>query len=511
MPCWRSSPTRRPAGRRGVIVGMPAKPSRWRAWANSLVTRILFLCGVLLLCLLGSLYVLTRFYFSQVIAEMESTAADIVESVVLDLKEADLAEDPELLHRIEEDLRSGMPDELTLDLRRLDSLAALAAESPEALHLTERQEGDRITVPAVTDAGPLGAAISFESREGVGIVRIARYPILVGGETLLLTMSVQVTPQTEIVRAFQNRYLRLLTLLFLVTLGLMVYLILRTLQPLGAMSRSFAAISAGDIREVQSGHTYTEIRALEETFNTMVQSLREKETMEANLRQAQRLSALGNLSAGIAHDLRNPLNAIKLLSSQALDTLGRSDASGASTRQVATIRREVDRLEEIVSGFLSLAREHEINPEPSRLDGLLEEAIRLVAKDAEDRAIRLITDLRAGDAESLLDRKQWMRALVNVLLNAMDACPAEGRVRVFSRCTDTHGEVEVRDDGPGIPADVLERVFEPYFTTKATGTGLGLSITRGIIEEHGGTIAISSAGGHGTQVVITVPLARGTK
>ena len=481
-----------------------SKPSRLRSWANSLVGRILLLCAILLLCLLGSLYVLTQYYFSQVILEMESTAAEIAESIAFDLEEADLDSDPEMLSRLEQSFRGAFPEEVTLDLRRIE----MADESPRAVHIDEH---DRISVPVAGEADAPGASVSFESREGLGIVRIARYPILVGSDTVLLTMSVELTPQTEIVRAFRNRYLRVLTLAFLVTLGLMVYLIVRTLKPLSGLSRSFAAISEGKMEEVQSGHTSTEIRALEETFNGMVKALREKETMEANLRQAQRLSALGNLSAGIAHDLRNPLNAIKLLSSQALDTLERSGDNGPTARQVATIRREVDRLEGIVSGFLSLAREHELSPEPCRLDALVDEAIRLVTRDAEAREVRLLPDLRAGDAELMLDRKQWMRAILNVLINGLDACPAGGRVRVFSRCTDTHAELEVRDDGPGMPPEVLERVFEPYFTTKPTGTGLGLAITRGVVEEHNGTVTISSTPGSGTQVVITVPLVHAVK
>ena len=485
----------------------PRKRSRLRSWANSLVGRILLLCVVLLLCLLGSLYVLTRFYFSQVILEMESTAAEIADSIAFDLEEVDLDADPEVLSRLEQTLRGTLPEEVTLDLRRVDG----SPETPRPILIEEDNGDGRITVPVTGEPAPHGASVSFESREGVGIVRIARYPIRTGAETVLLTMSVELTPQTEIVRAFQNRYLRVLTLAFLVTLGLMIYLILRTLQPLGALSRSFAAISKGELEEVQSGHTYTEIRALEDTFNGMVHALREKETMEANLRQAQRLSALGNLSAGIAHDLRNPLNAIKLLSSQAIDTLERQGADGPAARQVGSIRREVDRLEGIVSGFLSLAREHELNPERCRLDALVDDAIRLVTKDAEAREVRLMADLRAGDAELMLDQKQWMRAILNVLINALDACPSGGRVRIFTRCTDSHGEVEVRDDGPGMPPEVLERVFEPYYTTKPTGTGLGLAITRGVVEEHDGAINISSTPGAGTQVVITVPLATAAK
>ena len=171
-------------------------------------------------------------------------------------------------------------------------------------------------------------------------------------------------------------------------------------------------------------------------------SLREKEVVESNLRQAQRLSAIGNLAAGVAHDVRNPLNAIKLLSSHALDTLQDVPDASSAAKHLQTIRSEVNRLEEIVSGFLSLAKERELCREPYRVDALLEECARLIRKDAEDRGIRLITELRAGDQALLLDPKQMTRAVLNVLINAMEATPQGGRVRLFSRTNDTICEIE---------------------------------------------------------------------
>jgi signal transduction histidine kinase len=270
------------------------------------------------------------------------------------------------------------------------------------------------------------------------------------------------------------------------------------------LSESCAAISSGDLRSVSTRGATGEVLALEETFNNMVSSLRDKESMERKLRQAQRLSALGNLAAGVAHDVRNPLNAIKLLSSHALDNLPEND--GGAGKHLQTIRREVDRLEGIVSSFMSLAKERELSPEPNKVDLLLAECAHLLQKDAESRGVTLVHDLRSGDTMLQLDAREWKRAIMNVLLNALEACPAGGRVRMFSRLTDVSCEIEVRDDGPGLNRVEIERVFEPYYTTKPGGTGLGLSITRGIIEEHGGTIEMTSSGGQGCQVLITLPL-----
>lgn len=445
-------------------------PVRRVRWRHSLVARVVVLSTVLLLCLLGSVYVITRHYYGEAIREMQAQAEEMANSVRIMLE--DNPHQP--LNEVARDVgrHFGGVDEVTVE-----PFASAVEVSP----------------------------ITFEQDEEGRLVKVARMFIRADDRTLLLTTRVIATPQTEILRAFRNKYLATLTAVFLVALGSLIYLIVRSLRPLRDLSASCAGISEGNLNAVAIRNNYGEILALEQTFNQMVRSLREKETVEANLRQAQRLSSLGTLAAGVAHDIRNPLNAIKLLAGHAEDTLRARDAADPSVRQVETIRKEVDRLEDIVSSFLSLAREHELRPEPSRLDRLLEESLALIEKDAEERGIRLTAELRAGDATVVVDPKQWSRAMLNVLINALDACPRGGRVRVFSRTSDAGCEVEIRDDGPGMTPEVAERAFDPYFTTKRTGTGLGLSITRGIIEEHGGTIGLTSTGGQGCQVLITMP------
>ena len=447
------------------------RPPRVR-WHDSLIVRVIGLCVILVLCLLGSVYVMTGHYYREVTREMEKRAGGVVRSVEVWMDE----------HR-----------EAELDFDALpDDLKTLSDGMPLELSLVPSAEAPSRIWPQLSEDGYVFMATQYFQRDGAWIQLTARFAM---------------DPQTEIVRAFKNRNLKALTAGFIVTLGLMVYLIAKTLRPLRDLSESCAHISEGDLRNVAIRGNTGEVLALEQTFNRMVDSLREKEVVEANLRQAQRLSAIGNLAAGIAHDVRNPLNAIKLLSSHALDTLTEPvpDREMAA-KHLRTIRSEVNRLEEIVSGFLSLAREEALRCEPSQIDALLKECIVLVRKDAEDREVRLISELRAGELTLMIDPKQWTRAILNVLINALEACPAGGRVRLFSRLTDRACEIEIRDDGPGLNTADLERAFDPYFTTKKTGTGLGLSITRGIIEEHGGTITLTGSSGQGCQVLIAMPL-----
>jgi signal transduction histidine kinase len=423
---------------------------------------------------LGSVYEISRHYFREAAQEMQTYTTDIANELLLKIEENPDA-DP---RQIEQDLASKY-DSTTLSLSPYSE-----SESVEVMKfMLEKDASGRLA-------------------------KVARVPLVVHGKPAwFLTVRWSVAPQTEILRTFKNKLLAALAMVFLVTLGLMIYFIAKLLRPLTELSESCAQISSGNLKDVTTGRNAGEILALEHTFNKMVASLREKEIVEANLRQAQRLSAIGNLAAGVAHDVRNPLNAIKLLSSHALDTIGQVPEGGPAVKHLQTIRSEVNRLEDIVSGFLSLAKERELRQEPQRVDALVEECVRLVRKDGEARGVRLSTELRAGDPSLMLDPKQMTRAILNVLINAMEACSGDGgRVRVFSRVTDKTCEIEIRDNGPGMPKEVAERAFEPYFTTKATGTGLGLSITRGIVEEHGGTISLMSIEEQGCQVLITLPL-----
>jgi len=439
-------------------------------WRRSLLFRVMMLCGVLLLCLFAAVVFITRYFLQEAAEEMRAQTADIVERIDLEFS-----------------------DSPNVDLERVKS------------DLMSIHEGVDIQLQPYA-GGQEDTSFGIEYAPDGRLVRVAQQPILVGGNRMLMTARITIAPQVEILRALTSSYFGIIVAVFLATLATMLYFIVRTLRPLSQLSESCAAISSGDLRAVSTKGAAGEVLALEVTFNNMVGALREKEQMERNLRQAQRLSALGNLAAGVAHDVRNPLNAIKLLSSHALDNLSPEDESTA--RHLRTIRQEVDRLDGIVTSFMSFAKERELSPEPQKVDLLLDECAHLLQKEAESRGVILVHDLRSGDTQLMLDAREWKRAIMNVLLNALEACPRGGRVRMFSRLTSAHCEIEVRDDGPGMSREELERVFEPYYTTKPGGTGLGLSITRGIIEEHGGRIEMSSVEGQGCQVLITFPLAK---
>jgi signal transduction histidine kinase len=441
-------------------------------WRHSMYFRVLVLCCVLLLCLFTCIFVIVRYTIQEAITEVESESYEIAAKV----------------------------SELLRNNPSMDSSQA------EAVIMRDRS-GMKIVLERHDGLG--GPGIDHEPRHSLAygpdgtVYRVVEVPL----DSLGLYMTVQFSTQAsvEVLRAFKNRYILLVTFVFILTLFVMVYYIHRTLRPLMELSDTCAAITEGNLQTVKIARSSGEVQLLESKFNDMVESLREKEVMEVKLRQAQRLSALGNLAAGVAHDVRNPLNAIKLLSSHAIDSMSGNDET-PGVKPLMTIRDEVDRLEDIVSGFLSLAKERELEPEPANVDELLAECVRLFQKDAEERGVELISELHAGGTLLMLDGKQWNRAILNVLLNALEACKPGGHVRLSSAIRDGACRILVEDDGPGLPESVIEQVFDPYYTTKQGGTGLGLSITRGIVEEHGGQIELSSPEGQGCRVAITIPL-----
>ncbi|NUM52502.1 MAG: HAMP domain-containing protein [Candidatus Hydrogenedentes bacterium] len=458
-------------------MGADAEPAITKVhWTNSLIARVVALCVVLVLCLLGSVYVLTVHFLKEVRAEYENRAFEMAQDAHIWFEE----------HR--ED--AGGVDSATRDLQQKYpgvQLQMAPAQGVEPTSITEQQTN---TTAQITDNGIVITATHIIYRDG--------HP------PMELTAEFMLDPRTAIWRAFTNRYIALLTTSFLIALGLMVYFIVKSLRPMRDLAKSCARIGAGELAPVEIKRSYGEVLALERTFNRMVDALRDKEQIEANLRQAQRLSALGSLAAGIAHDVRNPLNAIKLLSSHALDNLNGNDNGAA--QQLQTIRKEVDRLEDIVSGFLALAKERELQPEPVKVDALVEDCVHLVKAEAESHGVGLSSDLGAAGLQLDIDPKQVKRAVLNVMINAIEACHGGGRVRVLTRTTEDAYQIEVRDNGPGLTRDVAERAFDPYFTTKPSGTGIGLSITRGIFEEHGGSVSLTCAFGEGCQVLMSLPL-----
>lgn len=248
-----------------------------------------------------------------------------------------------------------------------------------------------------------------------------------------------------------------------------------------------------------------DLGAVAEAINKMAGA---RDALEEHVRQQEKLAALGRVVGGVAHEIRNPLNSLRLT----LELLARRlRKQETDTAPVEAAVSEVDRLDEILTKLLAFGKpgaEERRRQSPQR-------AIERAATMAEERAarknVRIAVDLEAaGESEVVMDGSQIEQVLLNLLLNAVEASPDGATVEVSARNGDGRIEIEVADHGPGVEPAVKEKIFDPYFTTKDTGSGLGLSVSREIVRRHGGDLWVESEPGH-TVFRATLPAAdRGT-
>ena len=240
-------------------------------------------------------------------------------------------------------------------------------------------------------------------------------------------------------------------------------------------------------------------------FYTQHRHLVEVRTLEAEMERRGSLSTLGNMAAAVAHEIRNPLNAV----SMGLQRL-RVEFSPAEAeeycRLLELVQGEVRRLNTIVEEFLSLARPLSLKPGRIRVPDLVDEVVRLVETEAEASGVSIERAIPAALPTLEADRDRLKQVVLNLTLNAIQAMPQGGALTLGAAVTDGRLALTVTDTGPGIPPELLHRVFDPYVTSKTKGLGLGLTIARRIVEAHGGTVAVESQPGRGTCFRVTLPL-----
>jgi two-component system NtrC family sensor kinase len=237
------------------------------------------------------------------------------------------------------------------------------------------------------------------------------------------------------------------------------------------------------------------------------QDVTEKRSLEANLIQSEKMAAVGQLAAGIAHEINNPLAAI-IANTQLLKRELLSD-SADFMETLQLIETAGLRAANVVSGLLGISRkENKYEFEPLSLNESIRSALALVHHDLVRRSIEVVTDLQE-DMPALIASKTHLQSIwINLLVNSMDAMDKEnGRISITTRYAERNFTVIFEDNGKGIPQEYLSRIFEPFFTTKSAGrgTGLGLAITQRVIKEHQGEIRIESQLGQGVKITITLP------
>lgn len=252
--------------------------------------------------------------------------------------------------------------------------------------------------------------------------------------------------------------------------------------------------------------TRTEARKAQAAAEQLAEANRSLQEAEAAVRRTERLAALGQLSAGLAHELRNPLGTIKASSEMLLKNIPKDHALAAEL--AGFISTEVDRTNSLVTRFLEFARPLELRAKASELSEVIDRAIAQLERNTPRYEVTVYRNYSPDVRPFPFDTELMERVIYNLLVNAAQATPAGGAVTVKTRPVDGSVEISVIDRGAGIAPEDLESIFNPFFTTKKEGLGLGLAIVSRIVDLHGGKMAVESEPGKGSVFCVYLPTER---
>ncbi|MGH0033644.1 MAG: ATP-binding protein [Myxococcota bacterium] len=305
-------------------------------------------------------------------------------------------------------------------------------------------------------------------------------------------------------RAAIARSIGVITVFAIASMALLSVLIARSItSPITRLVEFTGRLAAGDLSHTAEVETADEVGQLVTAFNEMVERLR---ASEQELLHSEKLAVTGQLAARVAHDIRNPLSAIKMRAQMLRNKLQPESGGGES---LEAILREIDRVERVVEGLLDLSRPGELALQTGDANDVMEEALRAIAPTLAHRKVEVVRQLDPDLPPARFDEDRLINALLNLVANAADAMPEGGELVVASGASDDASSLylEIRDHGPGIEAEHLERLFDPFFTTKREGVGLGLLNARSIVERHGGRLELQPAEPTGTRARIVLPVA----
>jgi signal transduction histidine kinase len=321
---------------------------------------------------------------------------------------------------------------------------------------------------------------------------------------LLATVSLQQTERHAVLLVASSGAVAICAVMILV-LAVLIH------RPMRELQEKIARVGAGALdAEVKFAHRNDEIGDLGRNFNQMVRQLRESRDEIQRLHQtqmsrAEHLATMGELAAGLAHEIRNPLAGI----AGVIEIIGRDlPASSPARAVVKEVRQEVMQINRIVSDLLECARPKPPETRLSDIHATAEHAVMFARQQALSKSIDIEFRQDTLPLEVEHDSNQVNQVLLNLLLNSIQSIDRSGKITVKVERRHTLATIAITDTGRGIAPEHLPHIFRPFYTTKGNGTGLGLSLARRIVEEHGGRIEVSSTLGQGSTFTVVLPIHR---
>ena len=506
-------------------------------WRLSLLGKLVAMMFGMLLLVLASLFVLYWRAESRLIAQVERHTTELSTAIQISVEQI-TSKGRSSEARLQDYVQR-------LQQRGVREISIVSNEEEVIASSNPRRVGARVD-PKRKDI-LITARLGEESEGGRGQKTYNLFvPVVVGNQrTGYVLVSMILDDFAEMARASFLKRLVATILVFTVGIGGIALLAWTYVKPISRVVEAARRVAQGSLEERLPAGRRDEIGELNQSFNEMVERLREKEVLEKRLHQAERLSAIAHLASGIAHEVRNPLNSISLI----VDHLAAqfSPKTGAEREEVGRltglIKQEIHRLNAMIEAFLKFGRPLELKRQPTDVRQVLDEVLEVASQKVQEEHIQVAREYGEGLPTVWIDVPHMKTCFLNLVLNAVQAMSPKGGTLSIAvemakggappgpgskgssngggasetrmrRAADSPGqpstadgwvEIAIRDTGVGVAPENLDKVFEPYFTTKEVGIGLGLALTKQILEQHGGGIELSSEVGKGTIVRLRLP------
>jgi signal transduction histidine kinase len=330
------------------------------------------------------------------------------------------------------------------------------------------------------------------------------------GRRFILVVLDSANTLTNVLERRATESARYTLVLLAVTTLVTAFFVWRFTRPIKELSTAARRVASGNFDVQVPTDRQDEMGTLAASFNEMTARLGRARELEIQLHQAEKGAVVGRLAAAIAHEIRNPLNYINLTLDHLRSSFGPADPAKRETFVKLTdqLKTEVARINRHITDFLKYSRPTKLELQGVDVRAEAEDALRIIEPRVEERGIETKILQRETLPKILADPESLRSVFTNLVINAVEAIDGSGGTISInlSKLGEDFVKVEVSDTGCGIAADDISKVFEPYFSTKDTGTGLGLAIVKKAIEDHGGTISVSSKQGTGTTFTITLPV-----
>jgi hypothetical protein len=383
-----------------------------------------------------------------------------------------------------------------------DSAEIIASSDPKKIGTTEKLGEKKIKKKDLVITARLGEESKGEDQRLYNIVM----PVSIKGQKIGYILISMVLDDYKVLQR-RNHIKRILSTLFVFSIGIIFSLLVaeKYTEPIKNIADASRKIAEGELVKIKGSRRKDEIGILIRSYNDMVEKLAERMELEEKLKKTEQLSMIGQLSSGIAHEIRNPLNFLSLSIGHIKERILEEKIHDKEDLEklLDDLIREIHKINELIHNFLFLGKPITLRKEWVMPATMINEVL-YIAKDKIRDGIEI--RLSCENGEPIRCDSEYMRlCIMNLLVNAIQAIEEKGEITISCGKENGFSYISVSDTGSGISEEELAKVFEPYYSTKKFGIGLGLAISKRFIEEHGGSIMAESEVGKGTTMTIRIP------